>query len=244
MQVRTTAAGVLLLLGQIAATMLLAPAARGEIVDRIVAVVEPGMLGGPPTTGEIITWSAAYEQACYQAFQKGDPPPQWSAAQVPSSPGLRELLSRMIDERLLHQALNRSPFAPSGEGDFQGRMQAIADKYPDAETFRKELERYHLTEAALLRRLTRENLLMAFVDSTLRPDVRIASEEIESYYQSKLLPQLESAARGAGPSASLPPLADVRPQIQEILTQQEIDRRLEQWLQQLRRAARIEFRLE
>ena len=235
MKVAKAVASVLVLLSMVVA----ARPVRGEIVDRIVAVVNQSLLGSPAAAGEIITWSAAYEEACYQAFQEGAEPPQWSPAASGNSPQLHEVVAKMIDQLLLEQALNHSPFAPSGDEDVSERIQEIADRYPDAQTFTSELKRYHLTETTLAERLRRESLTMAFVDSTLRLDVRVTTEQVGSYYETVLIPQLQSNARGAGPAANIPPLDEVREQIQEILTQQEIDLRLELWLQQLRRNAKV-----
>ena len=234
----TTAAMVLL------GTIVIAHSARGEVVDRIVAVVDQTLLGAPVPAGQIITWSAAYEEARYQAFQTGSAPPQWSPDTSAGSPQLREVVADMIDQLLLEQALEHSPLAPPDDENISERMQAFKGRYTDAGTFQSELARYRLSETALASRLRRENQLMDFVDFTLRPDVRLSTEQIERYYESVLLPRLEGAARGAGPAPSIPPLDEVRDQIQEILTQQEIDRRLEQWLQQLRRSARIGLRLQ
>lgn len=213
--------------------------ARGEIVDRIVAVVDQNLLGSPAAAGQVITWSAAYEETCYQAFQKGAKTPQWSPEASGDAPQLRGVIAKMIDQLLLERALDHSPFSPSGDDNISERIQEIANRYRDPETFRRELERYHLTETALAERLRRESRIMAFVDSTLRPEVRVTTEQVESYYETVFIPQLESNARGAGPAANIPLLDEVREQIQEILTQQEIDRRLELWLQQLRRNAKV-----
>lgn len=220
--------------------VLLVQPAHGEIVDRIVAVMDGGLSGESSTAGQIITWSAAYEEACYLALQSGAEPPHWPATQSAASDEIRGVVSRLIDQNLLLQALNRSPFAPSSETDVRSRTQGIAKRFPDPQSFRDALARYHLTEAALSRRLERESLIMAFVDSTLRPDVNISSDEIESYYQRTLVPEL----RLRGQAGEIPPVEEFRDRIQEILVQQEMDRRLEQWLGQLRRNARIELRLE
>jgi hypothetical protein len=225
-------------------SMLIAMAApqtmRGEIVDRVVAVVEAKLVGGAPGAGQIVTWSAVYAAACYEAFQKGSPPPQWSAAEASASPQFREVLSRLVDQVLLRQLLNRSPFAPSGDGDSQARFEAIQKRFPDDAAFRRELERYHLSETALADQLASEALVLAFVDASLRPDIRIAPEQVENYYRTVFLPQWNVRSSG---QARVPALDEVRPQIQEILTQQEMDRRLEQWLAQLRRDARMDLRL-
>jgi hypothetical protein len=218
--------------------------ARGEVVDRIVAVVDQTLLGVPAAAGQIITWSAAYEEARYQAFQAGAEPPQWSPGAPDEAAQLRDMLARMVDQLLLEQALDHSPLTLTGEQDVAGRIQEIQGRFSDSERFRRELARYGLSQAALEERLRRENRLLEFVDFTLRPDVRITPAQVEGYYQSELLPRLEGAARGAGPAAMLPTLEEVQEQIREILTQQEIDRRLEQWLQQLRRSARIALRLQ
>ena len=150
----------------------------------------------------------------------------------------------MIDQLLLEQALNHSPIAPSPDEDVSDRIREIASQYPDVRTFRSELARYQLSERSLANRLRREKQLMEFVEFTLRPDVRVPPDQIEGYYETVLLPQLERDSGGADSSVDPPPLDDVREQIQEILTQQEIDRRLELWLQQMRRTASIGLRLE
>jgi hypothetical protein len=197
--------------------------------------------------GQIITWSAAYEEARYQALQAGEEPPEWPSA-TESNPRLRQVIERMVDQLLLEQALNRSPIAPSDNEDVSDRMQEFMSRYPDPQEFEKELARYGLSERSLTNRLKREKQLMDFIEFSLRPDVRVTDEQVEEYYRSVLLPQLErdrDAMRStAGAAKSEPALDEVRGQIEEILTQQEIDRGLELWLQQLRRNARISLRFE
>lgn len=236
-------------LGKAAALLVLAAslpggggAARGEIVDRIVAVVDQTLLGSPATAGQIVTWSAAYEEACYHALLTGADPPQDVPAQPLSGP-LREAVSRIIDQKLLEQAMLRSPFAPSGDDDATGRLAAIRNRYPDIERFQQALRRYRLTEEELAARLRRESQLMAFVTATLRPDVRVTAEQVENYYQSTFLPAYRNRADSGG-GLAVPPLDEVREQILEVLIEQETNQRLEQWLTQLRRSARIELRWE
>jgi hypothetical protein len=225
------------------AAMVIPPHVSGEIVDRVVAVVGQSVLGVPGAAGQIITWSAAYEEARYQAFQAGEEPPEWTSA-AESNPQLREVIEQMVDQLLLEQALNRSPIALSGDEDVSGRMQELMSRYPGPQTIERELARYGLSERSLANRLRREEQLMEFVEFTLRPDVRVTEEQVEDYYRSILLPQLERGTETGGTTAGAPSLNEVRGQIEEVLTQREIDRALEQWLQQLRRNARISLRLE
>jgi hypothetical protein len=65
-----------------------------------------------------------------------------------------------------------------------------------------------------------------------------------NYYESTLLPQLARNNQEADTATGPPSVDEVREQIQEILVQHEIDQRLEEWLQRLRRSARISIRLQ
>jgi len=221
-----TAAGALLALGMVGPL-------RAEVVDRIVAVVG----------GSVITWSAVYEEASYQAFRKGEAPPAWTVSEPAPSDAFSVVVSQLIDQALLRQALSRSPFALAGSEEIQGRLREVEQSYPSAAAYREALARYRLSETQVSQRLARESLLFAFIDATLRPQVRLTAEQVESYYENVLVPQLRSAG-GSSAESSVPPLGDVRAQIEEILSQQQISRLLEPWLEQLRRSAKIERRLE
>jgi hypothetical protein len=245
--------------GKVAATALVllgiaagaARQARGETVDRIVAVVGGAALSGAAGGGanfagsgavagarvRVITWSGAYEEASYQAFRKNEEPPQWKATDPLNSPAFREVLQKLIDQALLAQGLERSPFAPTGGADIQEQIDLLEKKFPDAEAFRGALARYRLTEEKLAEHLTRESLLLAYVDSTLRPQAHVTGAQIEEYFQNTLLPDFRLQS-GMEPS---PPLEAYRGQIEEILAQQQMDRLLEQWLAQLRRSTKIEI---
>ena len=209
----------------VAALILSMCTARAEIVDRIVAVVGD----------RAIAWSAAYEEANYEAFRKHAEPPSASVA-GPLSQELRTVLGVLIDQALLQQQLSRSPVALSGSEDIESRLAEIASEYPSPEAYREALVRYHLSEEQLIARLTRESFMLAFVDAALRPQVRVVPEDVDTYYRDVFVPELRAARSGA----EAPPIEEVRGQIEEILTQQQINRLLDEWLQQLRRSTRIE----
>ena len=74
---------------------------------------------------------------------------------------------------------------------------------------------------------------MRAVDAHLRPGVQVDSRSVESYYRDKLLPELQ--ARGAKQVA----LAEVTPEIREVLAQQKINDLLIAWLHTLRTSCTI-----
>ena len=208
------------------ALLLVALPLRAEIVDRVLAVV----------SDRVIPWSEACAEAEYQAFRDALDPPTCAASGAPDakSPALQSALSRLTDQALLEQAMLRSPFAPPPQEESQEELQQLQQSFADLDAYRAALARYHLTEEAVRERAAREQALLAFVDSLLRPQIRIEAAAMERYYEEEFVPEMRRQSSGQPP-----PLEAVREQIEEILTQQEINRLLETRLEELRRSTTI-----
>ncbi len=203
--------------------LLLLPALlRGEIVDRLVAVVG----------NRIITWSDVAREARYQAFLIGGEPPNVKPLQGKES--LQPILERLIDQLLLEQARAAFPFSPPENGQTERRLAEIHNRYSSAEVFQKTLAKFGLTEADLVARLAEEEEAMAFIEYRLHPQIQISPAEIAAYYKGTLQPKLRQEGQ-----SEVPPLAEVQEAIEQILVQQEMDRHLVQWLQELRGRAAI-----
>ena len=212
-----------------------------EIVDRVVAVVG----------NQMISWSDLLAEADYQAFLAGHPPMEPMESARKESLGqeslgqeslgqesLRQVLSRLIDQVLLEQSHDTFPFSPPENGEIQERLEEIQKRFPDPEAYRKALAQHKLTEAVLVRRLEREANLMAFVEYRLRPQVSLDLAQVERYYNETLVPELRRQEQTEAPA-----LSEVRESIEEILVQQEISRRLEEWLRELRERVAVKILL-
>ena len=79
---------------------------------------------------------------------------------------------------------------------------------------------------------------MAFVEYRLRPQVSLDPAQVERYYNETLVPALRRQGQ-----AEAPALSEVREAIEEILVQQEISRRLEEWLRELREQVTVKILL-
>jgi hypothetical protein len=115
--------------------------------------------------------------------------------------------------------------------DIERRIAEFRKEYSGAASdngWRAALARYGLTEGELQQRTALELDVMRLVDSRFRSSVQIDSKTIESYYNQQLLPQLRQAG------ANDVPLADVTPEIRELLTQKKINQMLTAWLRDLR----------
>jgi peptidyl-prolyl cis-trans isomerase SurA len=75
--------------------------------------------------------------------------------------------------------------------------------------------------------------ILGFIELRFRQGIRIAPEEIETYYKDNLLPQYPA---GQTP----PPLQQVSSRIEEILLQQRVNALFDTWLANLRKQGQIE----
>jgi peptidyl-prolyl cis-trans isomerase SurA len=196
------------------------PMLGGEVVDRIVATVN----------GQIILQSDWDDALRYQAFVDGRAPQALTVEEQKAA------LDHLIDQELLREQIHSSDFHQATDEQVAKRIQEIRQQYPSAATpqgWQGILAQYGFTEAGLRQHVALEIDLMRLVDSRLRPNVNIDSKSIESYYNQELLPQLRQSG------AQAVPLAQVTPQIRELLTQQKVNELLVAWLHNLRTGSEI-----
>jgi len=197
-----------------------APARGGDVLDRIVATVN----------GQIILQSDWQDALRYEAFIDGRSLEQLAAQERKAA------LDHLIDQELLREQMRSANFRHATEEEVSGRIQEIRKQYPGAgseEGWRATLARYGFSEDELKQRVSLQLDLMRLVDTRLRPNVNVDSQSIERYYNQELLPQLRQSG------AKEVPLAEVSPQIKELLTQQKMNQLLVSWLQTLRSGSEI-----
>ncbi len=195
-------------------------AQAGEIIDRIVAVVN----------GQIILQSQWDQNVCYEAFSEHRLRGKVTQEQRKAA------LDRLIDQELIRQQTRAADLHPATAIEVDRRIADIRKQYPegtdDAE-WNALLAKYGLKIGDLRERVATELEEMRTVDARLRPGVQVDSRSVESYYREKLLPELR--AQGAKEV----PLAEVAPEIREILAQQRINDLLIGWLHTLRTSSNI-----
>jgi len=176
------------------------PAARAEVIDRIVATVN----------GHIILRSDWDEALCYEALLNGRALSQFTDDER------RAVLDRLIDQELLGEQMKSAFFQHASEAEAAARLADARKLYPEAATaegWQSVLGRFRLGEKDLLAHVQQQIDLMRLVDAHLRPAVQIDSKTIEAYYREKFVPQLKQT--GAGEI----PLADVSGKIREQLAE-------------------------
>ncbi|MGH9351739.1 MAG: SurA N-terminal domain-containing protein [Terriglobia bacterium] len=156
-------------------------------------------------------------------------------AALPAAPVMASVQSRLIDQKLLEQALSEYRF-DQGAVDRQaaGRLADLRKKFKDEAAFRSALHTLGMNEQQLTGRLKEQDKILEMIDEQLRPSATVSAQEIESYYQKTLVPSY--AGKGAPPA-----LKDVQSEIREILVQKNINQLLDQWLAELKKDHPVEL---
>jgi hypothetical protein len=200
--------------------VLSSPAWTGEVIDRIIATVNR----------QPVFQSDWEEAIAFEALMQ-----QKSVAQMTQADRL-QALQRIIDRQLLETQMGNEAFLQPSDDDLEKDIAKLRNQLPDTadnQSWQKILAGYGLTQYRLKAHLRAEVRMMNFVEVRLRPNVHIQPEEVESYYQNQLVPDLLSNSRAAVT------LNEAAPRIRELLVQRRMDELLDQWLHNLRQQAEI-----
>ena len=140
-------------------------------VDRVLAVVN----------GEPITYSEVLEAI---ALMPGATPP----------PTVDDALERLIDARLMEHEARRYLQEPPSEEESEATLRALMDRFATPEDYRATLRRLGVAEDYLRKRIQRELIVDRYVDRRFRPLVQVAQRDVEEYYRTVLLPDLDAGS--------------------------------------------------
>ncbi len=200
--------------------ILLALAARAEEVDRIVA-----------TAGKsIVTLSDVQQEQRMTCFLNGAPPSVSDPARV------KELASKLVDRILIRREMEGGVFPSSPKSETDAAMRAARQRFPTEDAYRAARQRCRISEVELVRYLELQNQVLDFIDFRVRPGLQISGAQIRAYYDEQLLPAWSKN------DEAVQPLEAVREQIVALLTEREINSRLDAWMQELRANAEIRIR--
>ena len=196
------------------------PALAGEVIDGVVASVNR----------QPILRSDWDEAVAFEAFMQQKPLGHVTEADRIIA------LQHLIDRLLLKTQMGDAGYMQPPEDALRQDIAKLRSQVPNGNeeaAWQRLLASYGLTEPIVKAHLRTEVQVMNFVDVRLRPDVHIQDDEVERYYKSQLLADLQ-----ANGSEAIP-LDQVQPRIRELLTQERIDEMLDAWLHNLRQQAEI-----
>jgi SurA-like protein len=190
----------------------------GDVVDKIVAKVN----------GHPVLKSDWEDELAFEAFVNGRELDTLTAVERKAA------LERLIDQELLREQVR--PSVPAPKDVVASKIGELRKLHPNSkgeEGWRATLSRYGMTQTALEKRLGDDIQLMRLVEEHLRPSIHIDPSAVETYYQQKLLPEMQK--KGGGEVA----LAEVSGRIKTLLGEQKLNELIAGWLQSLRSESRI-----
>jgi hypothetical protein len=191
--------------------------AHGEEIDRLIAAVNGKVI----TEGDL---GLARSLNALMFYGKAS-----------TSESQEDELNRLIDLELMRQELKNFSLTQEDEVKVKARMQSLRDSYADKGGLPILLSQLGLQESELISYLRLEFSILKFVDFRFKPFINVSEEEIKAYYEGKLSLQLRKS------NLDLPALTQVSAKIEEILKEEKTDAVLEQWINEIRRNARIEY---
>jgi hypothetical protein len=201
-----------------------APPANAVVLDRVVAVVN----------NQAILASDVDDEVRLAVLDPG-------GAGVILTPqrALEQLISRALIQQQIHQ--EDAQAAEPTKAEVDARLTEIRREVPacihlncaSEQGWSAFLAAHGLTPQRVESYLRYRVQILRFIEQRFRQGIRIAPEEIETYYRETLLPQYE-------PGESIPPLAKVAPRIQEILLERQVNVLFDDWLRNLRKQGDVE----
>lgn len=194
---------------------------QGEVVDRIVAVVNR----------QVILQSQLEQAARVEFLLQGRSLDQLNPTEM------QAVLDRMIDQALLEQQIVNTPGLNPTPDEVAARIHEVRAQIPgatDDRGWRSMLSAYGVTEEDVDKQITTQLSILRFIDLRFRSLAHVDRASIANYYTDKLLPELRKQG------APEPPLDKVSDKIEKILTEQRIDELLNSWLQTLHSQTHIQ----
>lgn len=182
-----------------------------QVVDRIVARIED----------DIIFLSEVRELGRFQQLVEG------------RSGAGQKLLEQLIEQWIVSTEAEAARFPRPAAADVDRELARLEEQSGGADSFRGRLRALRLTRDIVRRQLARQLWLARYLDYKFRPAAQVDDAQVERYYREELAPSL--TARGE----KVPPLADVREQVRELLIQRDITARAGRWLEETRPRLRI-----
>jgi parvulin-like peptidyl-prolyl isomerase len=145
----------------------------------------------------------------------------------------RRVLGELIDQRLRFHEIDRFGFEPVPVALVEQQVKEIRERLGGESGLDERLKEVGLTLAGLRQLVSRQLMVLTYVDERLGPRVFVGVDDINSYYRDVLTPELQKQGQEA------PPADQVREEIRTVLKEKLLNKEIDTWTQELRRKADI-----
>ncbi len=188
------------------------PDSGAQTIDAIAVRIDTG----------VITESEVRELGDFQTLVDGSAKPR------------DEIIRELTDQWIVQGEADTAHFAHPSDQDVDKAYSNLVKQFPSQAAFDQRCSQAGLSEEAVRRQLAQQLYLSSFLDFRFRPAAEVSDADIQKYYEQQFAPQLK--AKGA----AVPPLDKVQDEIREVLVQQDITNRANQWLDDTRSRLEID----
>ena len=191
-----------------------------QVVDKMVATVNAGV------RTDLITYSDLVWQLALQPTTVLD---------NPSSEDLNRALRLLIDQRLILQEAEKIPTIVPTQKEVSDARDDLARNFTSVTEFQQRLQRVGLTSEKLNEIVEQRLKMEKYLDFRFRNFVVISQKEIADYYRDVYTPRVKARL----PGRIVPPLEQVREEIEKTLMEAKIESDTDAFLDQARERAEI-----
>ena len=191
-----------------------------QVVDKMVATVNAGV------RTDLIT----YSDLLWQLSLQPDTP-----LDNPTSEDLNRALRLLIDQRLILQEAEKIPTIVPTQKEVSDARDELARHFSSSLEFQRRLQRVGLTIEKLDEIVEQRRKMEKYLDFRFRNFVVISQQEIADYYRDVYTPRLQARF----PGRILPPLEQVRDEIESNLVEAKIESDTDAFLDSARERAEI-----
>jgi len=183
---------------------------QGVIIDKIAAIVNESVI----TQSEL------------DAMEKLD-------LRLSGLPRKNSILQERIDHHLALQQLKTQPPVILSEEEVDSALKSFEIRHGGEEGLMAFLNSIGMNRDDLILEIRNQLSIRKFIRDRFRPFVNITIEDAEDYYEKVYKPAAEMLAK------EVPPFAEVFGEIQNLMVESKVQDQLAEWLQTLRKQARI-----
>jgi hypothetical protein len=196
------------------------PCSAQQVVDKMVATVNAGV------RTDLITYSDLMWQLSLQPNTVLD---------NPTSADLNRALRLLIDQRLILQEAEKIPTIVPTPKEVSDARDELARQFASPLEFQQRLQRVGLTSEKLDEIIEQRLKMEKYLDFRFRNFVVISQQEMADYYRDVYVPRLRARA----PGRIVPPLEQVRAEIETTLMEAKIESEMDAFIDTARERAEI-----
>lgn len=145
----------------------------------------------------------------------------------------RRALDNLIEQRLRFHQVDRYGFTELPVDQVAARYAEVVARFPSPEAFRARVGELGVSEESVRQLVAHRLMVLTYVEERLGARVFVGLDEIKTYYDAVLAPELRKSGQ------PVPPIEEVRERIRSVLKEQRLNEELQLWTEELRREADI-----